>query len=170
MGVTAPSKFQLALALTVVKQKPPGKEVKGTNSSIHELELWFANIQSKDYILEVRRYIKSSKDLGHEGSLDKFFDSVSFWQQAYQQSEARESELHDQVHDLQQRIDGLVTKLRVKDTNDAKSVQANKRKASVTGKGAGGSNVTNKRAKIPSHLKKTYQLMDDSKSGDEDGM
>jgi hypothetical protein len=31
MDVTAPSKGQLALALAVVKQKPPDKDVKGMN-------------------------------------------------------------------------------------------------------------------------------------------
>jgi hypothetical protein len=31
MGVTPPSKIQLALALAVVKQKPPDKDIKGTN-------------------------------------------------------------------------------------------------------------------------------------------
>jgi hypothetical protein len=111
--------------------------------------------------LEVRSFIKSSKDLGHVGSIDKFFDSVSFWQQAYAHSEAEQSKLHDEVHDLQQRIEGLVSKLRVRTTNDNLSSQTNKRKAATAGKSASGSTVTKKRVKLPSSMQKSIPLMDD---------
>ncbi|CAG8032296.1 unnamed protein product [Penicillium salamii] len=154
MGVTAPSKPQLALALAVVKQKPPHRDLR-------------------DYISEIRLFIKRSRELGHGGSLDKFFDSVSFWQQAYEESEARQSKLHDQVHDLQQKIDDLVGKLRAKHADGTEASQINKRKAPLprTGRDTGNLNSTTKRAKIPGSLSQRHIWMDDDdESGDENAL
>ncbi|KAJ5347608.1 hypothetical protein MYU51_003677 [Penicillium brevicompactum] len=148
MGVPAPSKLQLALALTLVKHKPPERDLK-------------------DYILEVRHFIKYSKDQGHGGSMDKFFDSVSFWQQAYEQSEAKQSKLQDQVHELQQKIDDLVWKLRVQDTGGLETTQANKRKAPFAGTNAGSPDEINKRVRLPGAPKQAYSLMDSNGPGDE---
>ncbi|CAG8053124.1 unnamed protein product [Penicillium olsonii] len=150
MGVTAPSKPQVALALAVVKQKPPDKDLR-------------------EYVLEIRRFIKSSKEMGHDGSLDKFFDSVSFWQQAYTQSEARQIKLHDQVHDLQQKIEDLRAKLRAKDADGTEVSQINKRKARPprTNRDRGCPNGTTKRAKIPGSLNPRCRRRVDDESGDE---
>jgi hypothetical protein len=120
--------------------------------------------------LEVRNFIKSSKDLGYLGSIDKFFDSVSFWQQAYAQSEAGQSKLQDQVYELQQRVQDLVNNLQVKSKNDNESPRTNKRKAPTAGKNPSSSNGIKKRAKLPNTLQQTIPLMDDEDDpGDEDG-
>ncbi|KAJ6184630.1 hypothetical protein N7519_005931 [Penicillium mononematosum] len=148
-SVTPPTKPQLALALAVVKRKPPGQSVK-------------------EYILQIRQFIQKTEDLGQVVVTDKFFDSVSFWQQAYERSEAAQSKLQDQVHELKQRIEGLLAKLRVKGTtNDNRTLPANKRKAPV-GKKANSSNMARKRIKLPKSMEKRIPLMDDDDSGEED--
>ncbi|KAJ5177817.1 uncharacterized protein N7500_000516 [Penicillium coprophilum] len=153
-GVTPPTKLQLALALAVVKGKPPGQGVK-------------------EYILQIRQFIKNTKDLGQVGATDKFFDSVSFWQQAYERSEAGQSKLQDQVHELNQRIEGLLAKLRVKvTTNDNEIMPANKRKAPAVGKDANNSKTARKRTKLPRNMQKSIPLIedDDDSSGEEDDL
>ncbi|KAK4870625.1 hypothetical protein LT330_004973 [Penicillium expansum] len=151
-GVTPPTKLQLALALAVVRRKPPGQSVK-------------------EYILQIRQFIKKAKDLDQVDAADKFFDSVSFWQQAYERSEAGQSKLQDQVHELNQRIEVLLAKLRVKvSANDNEKLPANKRKAPAVGKNANTSNIARKRTKLPKNLQKSIPLMDDDdNSGEEDG-
>ncbi|CAG8256286.1 unnamed protein product [Penicillium salamii] len=174
MGVTAPSKPQLALALAVVKQKPPHRDLRGTTLSSRGVSrsAWRTDIIIEDYISEIRLFIKRSRELGHDGSLDKFFDSVSFWQQAYEESEARQSKLHDQVHDLQQKIDDLVGKLRAKDADGTEASQINKRKVPPprTGKDTESPNPTTKRAKIPGSLSQRHLWMNDDESGDENAL
>ncbi|KAF3028003.1 hypothetical protein E8E15_004506 [Penicillium rubens] len=148
-GVTPPTKPQLALALAVVKRKPPGQSVK-------------------DYILQVRQFIKKTKELGQVVATDKFFDSVSFWQQAYERSEAAQSKLQDQVHELNQRNEDLLAKLRVKGTTNGNgTLPANKRKALV-GKDANSSNMARKRIKLAKSMEKNIPLMDDDDSGEEE--
>ncbi|CAG7935101.1 unnamed protein product [Penicillium nalgiovense] len=150
LGVTPPTKPQLALALAVVKRKPPGQSVN-------------------EYILQIRQFIKKTKDLDQVVVTDKFFDSVSFWQQAYERSEAAQIKLQDQVHELNQRIEGLLTKLRVRiATNENEALPANKRKAPVE-KNANSSNMARKRIKLPKSMEKSIPLMDDDDSGEEDG-
>jgi ribosomal protein L9 len=121
--------------------------------------------------LQIRQFIKKTKDLDQVVVTDKFFDSVSFWQQAYERSEAAQSKLQDQVHELNQRIEGLLAKLRVKvSTNDNGTFLANKRKASV-GKNANSSNMARKRIKLPKSLEKRISLMgDDDSEEEEDGI
>ncbi|KAJ5817658.1 hypothetical protein N7447_007666 [Penicillium robsamsonii] len=152
--ITPPTKLQLALALAVVKGKPPGQGVK-------------------EYILQVRQFIRETKDLGQVGATDKFFDSVSFWQQAYERSEAGQSKLQDQVHELNQRIEGLLANLRVKVTaNENETLPANKRKAPAGGKNAKSSHMARKRTKLPKSMQKSIPLLDDDDddSGKEDDL
>lgn len=121
--------------------------------------------------MQIRHFIKKTKDLGQIVATDKFFDSVSFWQQAYERSEAGQSKLQDQVHELNQRIEGLLVKLRVNGTaNDNESLPANKRKASAVGKNTNSSNMAKKRIKLPKNMQKSIPLMDDDDSGEEDGI
>ncbi|CAI7577959.1 unnamed protein product [Penicillium crustosum] len=149
-GLKPPTKPQLALALAVVKGKPPGQSVK-------------------EYILQIRRFIKKTKDLDQGVTTDKFFDSVSFWQQAYERCEAGQSKLQDQVHELNQRIEGLLAKLHAKVIgNENEIVPANKRKAPAVAKNANGSNMARKRTKLPKNMQKSILLMDDNDSGEGD--
>ncbi|KAL4785603.1 hypothetical protein BJX76DRAFT_346944 [Aspergillus varians] len=93
-GTSSPSPAQLALALAIVKLKPTGLDVK-------------------EYILQSRQSIKvpkSAAEVFHPP--EKFFDSVSFWKQAYQKSEAEQSKLLDRIFELEQRNETLVAKLR----------------------------------------------------------
>ncbi|KGO60475.1 hypothetical protein PEX2_086570 [Penicillium expansum] len=152
-GVTPPTKLQLALALAVVRRKPPGQSVK-------------------EYILQIRQFIKKTKDLDQVEATEKFFDSVSFWQQAYERSEEGQSKLQDHVHELNQRIEVLLAKVRVKvSANDYENLPANKRKAPAVGKHSNGSNMARKRTKLPKSMQKSIPLMDDDdSSGEEDGL
>ncbi|KAJ5757456.1 uncharacterized protein N7511_006150, partial [Penicillium nucicola] len=120
------------------------------------------------HILRIRAFIRRSKELGNDVTTDKFFDSVSFWQQAYEQSEAGQSKLHDQIHELQQRNTGLIAKMQAKSLeHENESPQINKRKAHV-GKKTKGPNGAKKRANIPEKMQKRIKLMDDDSSGEED--
>ncbi|KAJ5782473.1 hypothetical protein N7457_004247 [Penicillium paradoxum] len=134
-GVTAPTKLQLALALAVVKQKPPDTDIQ-------------------DYILELRQCIKRGKNWSDVIETEKFLDSVSFWQQAYERSEARQSELRDQMHELKQRNEALLIKLRGQDG----SLPVNKRKASTTGKDSNSTDVARTRARPSKTTPKTITL------------
>ncbi|KAJ5587398.1 uncharacterized protein N7459_003163, partial [Penicillium hispanicum] len=84
-------KLQLAFALALVKQKPPDKQVK-------------------EYILDIRKFIKNAKSDIFEP--DKFFDSVGFWQNAYESSEAEQAKLLNTVFELEQKNQGLLAKIR----------------------------------------------------------
>ncbi|KAJ5213498.1 hypothetical protein N7449_000667 [Penicillium cf. viridicatum] len=149
-GATPPTKLQLALALAVVKAKPPGQSVK-------------------EYIVQIRQFIKKTKDLDQVVVTDKFFDSVSFWQQAYERSEAGQSKLQDQVHELNQRIEGLLAKLHAKVTgNENENMPVNKRKAPAVGKNVNSSNMARKLTKLPKGMQKSIPLMEDEDSGEED--
>ncbi|KAJ5527287.1 hypothetical protein N7513_011446 [Penicillium frequentans] len=94
-GLIAPNKTLLAFAIAIVKQKPPDKDVK-------------------DYILKIRHFIR--RGLPVESS-DKFFDSVAFWQKAYRESEAEQAKLLNKVFELEQRTQGLLSK--IKETQSA---------------------------------------------------
>lgn len=120
--------------------------------------------------MKIRQFIKKTKDLDQVVVTDKFFDSVSFWQQAYERSEAGQSKLQDQVHELNQHIEGLLAKLHAKVTgNENESVPVNKRKAPAVGKNANSSNMARKRIKLPKGMQKSIPLMDDDDPGEEDG-
>lgn len=121
--------------------------------------------------MQIRQFIKKTKDLDQGVTTDKFFDSVSFWQQAYERSEAGQSKLQDQVHELNQRIEGLLAKLHTKVTGNANgALPANKRKAPAVGKNANSSNMARKRTKLPKNMKKSIPLIDeDDNSGEEHG-
>lgn len=70
--------------------------------------------ESSDYILKIRHFIR--RGLPVESS-DKFFDSVAFWQKAYRESEAEQAKLLNKVFELEQRTQGLLSK--IKETQSA---------------------------------------------------
>ncbi|KAJ5939118.1 hypothetical protein N7466_002252 [Penicillium verhagenii] len=104
--VIAPGKAVLAFAIAIVKQKPPDKDVK-------------------DYILEIRQCIRN--DMQVQPS-DKFFDSVAFWQKAYKESEAEQAKLLNRIFELEQRTQGLRSK--IKNSQSTGILSPGKRKAS----------------------------------------
>ncbi|KAL6238545.1 hypothetical protein BDW75DRAFT_246978 [Aspergillus navahoensis] len=89
----SPSPAQLALALAIVKLKP-------------------ARLEIKEFILQCQEYIKASENPDIFHSPEKFFDSVSFWKQAYERSEAEKSTLMDRIFELEQHNEELVGKMR----------------------------------------------------------
>ncbi|KAL2838707.1 hypothetical protein BJY01DRAFT_33011 [Aspergillus pseudoustus] len=93
MEFISPSCEQLALALAIVKSKP-------------------ANLDIKEYILQVRQFIKTSGDAEVFQSPEQFFDSVAFWKQAHDNSEAEQSKLRDRIHELEQCNEMLLARVR----------------------------------------------------------
>ncbi|BDD55910.1 hypothetical protein MPDQ_003288 [Monascus purpureus] len=124
--VTPPSQPQIALALAIVKQKP-------------------TEIDLKEYLPQIRQYIKTTRDFCRATSQDKFFDSVSFWQQAYEKSEAEQSKLLDRIYELEQRNAALATKIKPRDA--AASLEEELGPLSSKRKTASKSSVNRKRAK-----------------------
>ncbi|KAL4940888.1 hypothetical protein BDV06DRAFT_230054 [Aspergillus oleicola] len=100
----SPSPAQLALALAIVKSKPAGRDLK-------------------EYILQIRASIKPSRPAEVFHSPEKFFDSVSFWKQAYEKSEVEQSKLHDCIFELEQRNQELAVKLRLQNNIKAERIR-----------------------------------------------
>ncbi|OOO05393.1 hypothetical protein OAory_01069090 [Aspergillus oryzae] len=115
---TMPSPAQLALAIAIVKQKPADLSVRDTRDA----------------------------DKSYTQDKDRFFDSVSFWQQAYEKSEAEQSKLLDRIYDLERHNEALSAKLQVRNTQFEEEQSSTKRKATVGEKAFGGA-TTRKRAK-----------------------
>ena len=67
----------------------------------------------------MRQFIKDTKDSYRDTSPEKYFDSVSFWQKAYEKSEAEQSRLLDHTYELEQRNAALVAKLKTNSTGDS---------------------------------------------------
>ncbi|KAA8652588.1 uncharacterized protein ATNIH1004_001493 [Aspergillus tanneri] len=116
---SVPSPAQLALAVAIVKQKPVDQDIKG------------------------KQHIKEVKDNDQSYPQEKFFDSVSFWQQAYEKSEAEQSTLLDRIYELERRNEALFSKLRTQEGDLEKDQGSSKRKAPAGKNGA----ATRKRAK-----------------------
>ncbi|BCR88708.1 uncharacterized protein ACHE_41272S [Aspergillus chevalieri] len=125
-----PSPAQLALAMAIVKHKP-------------------ADLSIRDYILQIRSYIMTAKDPDFNpvsSQPGKFFDSVSFWQQAYEQSEAEQSKLLDRIFELEQRNTALLAKTQKGDVGKEEQLpESSKRKANP--KNADATATARKRAK-----------------------
>lgn len=85
----------------------------------------------KEYIFQLRSFITEAKE-PHPVNSDKFFDSVRFWQQAYEKSEAEQSKLLDRIYELEQRNTALLSKEQ-KEGQDGKTAESSKRKANPNG-------------------------------------
>ncbi|KAJ9205598.1 hypothetical protein DTO271D3_2475 [Paecilomyces variotii] len=109
-AVPAPSQSQLALALAIVKLKP-------------------AHVDIKDHILKIREHIKHGRDPIRTSFPEKHLDSVAFWQQAYEKSEATQSKLLDRIYELEQRNEALLLKLQPKEPEGTKAQGQGKRKS-----------------------------------------
>ncbi|KAL2821560.1 hypothetical protein BJX63DRAFT_427556 [Aspergillus granulosus] len=96
-SIPPPPRDQLALALAIVKSKP-------------------ANLDVKEYILQVRQFIKTSREAEVFHSPELFFDSVAFWKQAHDKSEAEQSKLRDRVYELEQCNEMLLARVRAQDS------------------------------------------------------
>lgn len=123
-----PSPAQLALAMAIVKQKPTDADIKGWPCPMTVPIRPISNI-IPDYILHIRSHIAHAKDPHPVSLQNKFFDSVSFWQQAYEKSEAEQSKLLDRIYELEQRNTALLAKSQIGNVaEDEKPPESSKRK------------------------------------------
>ncbi|KAM5444344.1 hypothetical protein MferCBS31731_000862 [Microsporum ferrugineum] len=76
--------FQLALAFAVVRSKPPDMSIR-------------------EYALKLRDYIIVGKRAPETTFVETHLDSTAFWREAYEKSEAAQSELLDKIYELEQR-------------------------------------------------------------------
>ncbi|KAI1958390.1 hypothetical protein LOZ58_005122 [Ophidiomyces ophidiicola] len=91
--MSCPHPSELALALSIVKSKPPHTSIK-------------------DYILDVRRHIHAGQRNIADATEDRYLDSAAFWREAYEKSEAYQSRLLDKVYELEQRTEAVAFKAR----------------------------------------------------------
>ncbi|PYH90427.1 hypothetical protein BO71DRAFT_422284 [Aspergillus ellipticus CBS 707.79] len=126
---TTPSPAQLALAMAIVKLKPVGIDIK-------------------EYLLQIRKNIKRAHRTERYCNKDKFLDSISFWQQAYERSEAEQSKLLDRVYELEQRNESLLARTQGADAIGANRIEVpSKRKATAKSNATGNTATMRKRAK-----------------------
>ncbi|PYH73123.1 uncharacterized protein BO88DRAFT_422795 [Aspergillus vadensis CBS 113365] len=147
-----PSPAQLALAMAIVKLKPPDVDLKGNIPVL------------------IRHHIKSTHPSDRSYTHDKFFDSVSFWQQAYERSEAEQCNLLDRIYELEQRNESLRARLQGADIAGAENGQPTlKRKTTAKGAAPGSGAVTRKRAKTQTFSRMDTSVFDNSLSAGLDG-
>ncbi|RAK99455.1 uncharacterized protein BO80DRAFT_426446 [Aspergillus ibericus CBS 121593] len=121
-----PSPAQLALAMAIVKLKPVGLDVK-------------------EHLLQIRRHIKSTPLTDRFFTHDKYLDSVSFWEQAYERSEAEQSKLLERIFELEQRNESLLARLQ--GTGVTGEEETLKRKGTAKRAASGNNAPMRKRAK-----------------------
>ena len=84
---------------------------------------------------------------------EKYFDSVSFWQQAYERSEAEQTKLLDRIYELERRNDALLAKTQGPDTADLDGVAGStKRKGGAGDKDSSGGQMSRKKTKTQGRL------------------
>ncbi|PLN75745.1 hypothetical protein BDW42DRAFT_199274 [Aspergillus taichungensis] len=134
MQANLPSPAQLALALAIVKQKPPHLDVK-------------------EYILHIRQHVKNAAEADGVYTQKKYFDSVCFWQQAYERSEAEQTKLLDRIYDLERRNDALLAKTQGLDTADGEGAAGStKRKGGAGEKNSSDGQMSRKKMKTQGRL------------------
>ncbi|KAL4968872.1 uncharacterized protein BDV14DRAFT_196680 [Aspergillus stella-maris] len=104
-------------------------------------------MDSPNYILQIRASIKSSQPAEVFHSPEKFFDSVSFWKQAYEKSEAEQSKLQDRIFELEQRNHELAEKLRLRDNVKVEELQGGATASDKLKRPATTNNASRKRPK-----------------------
>lgn len=165
-----PSPAQLALAMAIVKLKPPDVDLKGNIPVLVLFDRTCRLIESLEHLLQIRHHIKSIHSADRSYTHDKFFDSVSFWQQAYERSEAEQCNLLDRIYELEQRNESL--RARLQDAGDAGAENgqaALKRKTTAKGAAPGSGAMTRKRAKTQTFSQVDTSVFDNSPSAELDG-
>ncbi|KAL4920448.1 hypothetical protein BDW62DRAFT_198765 [Aspergillus aurantiobrunneus] len=132
---SSPSPAQLALALAIVKLKP-------------------ATLGIREYILQSRKSISVTETAEIFHTPDKFFDSISFWKQAYEKSEAEQSQLLDRNFELEQRNAILMAKVHPREEIPAEVIVQKPLKRRATR-----SQTTNKRAKTQLYSKENASVV-----------
>lgn len=99
---------------------------------------------SLEYISQIRGFIKTTQQKDTPVN-DKFFDSVRFWQKAYEESQAEQTKLLDKIFELEQRNQSLLAKTRENSGNENKSPASKKRKAAGLEEDRNGAEAARKR-------------------------
>jgi hypothetical protein len=106
-------------------------------------------IVNTEHLLKIRHFLRRKKecDIIADG---KFFDSVSFWQKAYEDSQAEQTKLLNTIYELEQRNQSLFAKVRreVLQT-ESQNTLSTKRKAASTSNHVDRSETTKKRPRRP---------------------
>ncbi|RDK36899.1 hypothetical protein M752DRAFT_310592 [Aspergillus phoenicis ATCC 13157] len=135
--------------MAIVKLKPVDVDLKGNNP----------------HLLQIRHHIRSTHSSDRSYTHDKFFDSVSFWQQAYERSEAEQSKLLDRIYELEQRNESLHARLQGGDISGAENDQGTlKRKATAKAAASGSGATTRKRAKTQTFSRTDASVLNSSHS------
>lgn len=116
--------------------------------------------------MELRRHVNDEMQVA---SPERFFDSVAFWQNAYQQSEAEQAKLHNTIFELQQRIQSFNSKIKDNRMSDGSPLSKRKIRFSEDETGQGSSA---KKAQAPTAETKTSDKQEGtgwSDSDDESG-
>lgn len=81
---------------------------------------------------------------------EKFFDSVSFWQKAYEESQAEQTKLLNNIYELEQHNQRLLAKVKKEyPEGDSMNGISTKRKAGSTSSIVESSTTTKKRSRRP---------------------
>ncbi|PGH19413.1 hypothetical protein AJ80_03913 [Polytolypa hystricis UAMH7299] len=87
-----------------------------------------ANNRNLDYILSIREHIRNGRNAESTSTPEKHLDSITFWRQAYEKSEATQTKLLDKIYELEQRNEALLLKARHENgTSSTTSVPAKRK-------------------------------------------
>lgn len=112
-----------------------------------------------EHLLRIRHFLRRKKesDIIADG---KFFDSVSFWQKAYEESQAEQTKLLNTIYELEQRNQSLLAKVKREVLgSESQNALSRKRKAASTSNNVESSETTKKRSRRPA--KKEAEDMED---------
>lgn len=88
---------------------------------------------NSEHIWKIRKFIRSRKETAIIAD-GKFFDSVSFWQKAYEESQTEQTKLLNTIYELEQRNQSLLAKVNKEFPEiESKPGASSKRKAGGTG-------------------------------------
>lgn len=112
-----------------------------------------------EHLLRIRHFLRRKKESGIIAD-GKFFDSVSFWQKAYEESQAEQTKLLNTIYELEQRNQSLLAKVKreVLGSESQNGLSA-KRKAASTSNNVESSETMKKRSRRPA--KKEAEDMED---------
>ncbi|RAK77994.1 uncharacterized protein BO72DRAFT_527139 [Aspergillus fijiensis CBS 313.89] len=147
---TIPSPSQLALALALVKHKPVGTTMK-------------------DYFTRIRQFIKAGTPTDRPTSRDQFFDSVAFWQKAYEKSEAEQSKLLDRIYELEQRSEKLTAKLHGSNAVPKDLVQGSTKRKATLDASMAGTTTSRKKSKQQTQTQSRACMLTENLSNGLDG-
>lgn len=104
MTTLRPSRFQLALAQTVVKAKPDGVTIRGGFRAIMRWRRVKRVLTGSEYILSLKDKI-SVRPAGNEYSTQTFLDGVHYWRSESYRLKSERDTLQGRIWELERRLD-----------------------------------------------------------------